>query len=1135
MKNTSLLIVKGSFRRFSISHCLSILLLFCLGHTTTMAQEYFECHTGMIGDTEGLISSGPSCWPQSAPPCEITNLYAPDADFPEHTPIKYVKFVIHIFQNTSDPEIPAPPGNFTSDPEHINVLRSWFHHPTKGINVRLAGLCDPEPKVQGHETPYISDSRMRFLFDGVENQDVFFYNNPTLWAAGWYCDMSGSLYDNLYNTAVTNNPLVTSDPNILNSVHVFLVGTSKRLNCGPNYGGGGYTLMRTSCGRLSNEVGIVSYGNFYRYRFDLTNVPPAPNYTDRPANEDDIPYGGNVMLVEFLHMASVDHPGTNHHLNLNMPLINDECADTPYPDTENNMMQTHLHESLRCALTQCQLGRLHHYFEHLQPDWQRTAENNFAFPAVTKFCTVSQPDIVIPNGANVVWERDRSIRSNIVVEPGGKLTIRCDVGLPKDARITVHPNGELYVDGARLHNNCDNARWDGIVVVGNSNLHQYKTYGVRNQGLLILSNGAVLSGANTAVRNYAPENPGYQSGGVIIADNTVFRNNLIGVDFAPYQNYHFLYGSLQGDLSNFANCSFLADAHFGADYGAFHSMATLRGVTGIGFQACTFANDYPESALSFADEKQYGILAVNSGFKVTGICFTNPLYPCTGYHSSTFKGFAVGIQAGNYGSVKTFSVSNTTFDRNARGIVAYRVDNIYAVNNTFRVGSALPNQNDTPFIGIDVFSSTGYKIEQDTFVNAAILSAGVPSIGVFINHSGSEPNQVYKNVFEGLSYANLSNGINRGSSAIEGLQYQCNQNAMNEFDFVVPEEIGGNIGVAEFQGASNLAAGNTFSTVLPSSDLEMHFLNHAAPLTYFVPPILTNFSMGTITLETGGFNLCPSRLPSGKETGRLSELERQEQVQNFYAGADAGIRGEAAGLLIRDLLIHEDSIQLTAAKTLLTDKGSLDARFSVVDAWLQEGNPAGAQQELSGIPVSINLSGRAQIEYDYFSALKSIQIIALQTGQTDAQMVSSNVIPLKNIAEAGRYYASVQAQILLNDLAGTNYQPDVILPSQGQQNLMTPRPGESAATLLMEQPYSLQVVPNPAIQEAVFHYRLPEGTEQAQIVVTGMDGKILDRISVGGPTGHVRWSTQHLKAGLYIYRLSVNVDTLLTGRLVIIR
>ncbi|MBX2929609.1 MAG: hypothetical protein KF852_17385, partial [Saprospiraceae bacterium] len=735
----------------------------------------------------------------------------------------------------------------------------------------------------------------------------------------------------------------------------------------------------------------------------------------------------------------------------------------------------------------------------------------------------------------VTWDQNDNLLAHVEIQSGGKLTITAEIGMPKDAKITIQPNGELYVNGGRLYNSCEGYRWEGIIVVGNSLFHQHKVYGYRAQGYLSLSNEAIIEGANTAAVNHDRDVPG-TNGGVIIADNATFRNNLTGVNFANYQNSHFITGAPQRDLSIFTNCIFSADGNFGSDFDGFYGMAILRKVNGIRFQACTFTNDYPSEELTYVDEKGYAISAVNAGFQLSGICLSNPLYPCTEYVNSTIRGFAIGITTGLYGSISTFSVSNTNFIQNARGIVAQSVNNIYVVDNTFIVGSSLPHLNEeAPFSGVEIYRSTGYRIEENFFEIADELPTSMQTVGIFIGHTWYESNVVYKNDIRGFNCANLSNGDNRGSNADDGLQYLCNENKGNDFDFSVPDEVSGVVGVAEMQGSSNRAAANIFSGVLSSSDLEMHFQNHGEPLTYFTPPSPTNYSMNSITLEPGLTNTCPTRLPSGREIGRLKTSEREELEDLFQESTNAREKIEAANMLIRDNLINEDSIHFGEIQLWLARKGGLDAYFALVDSWLQLRDTSAAQQVLNDIPSLITLSGRAQIEYDYFTDLKEIQINAIQTGISDSVMAATHLVALKNIAEAGHYYASVQAQVLLNDLANTDYQLDIVLPSPTPQNLTAPRAGNHQAITENGEMVHLQAVPNPVVEETLFHFRLPEGVEQAQIIITSLDGKIVEQIPVYSDTSVIRWQTGNKKPGMYFYALIVGARTMLSGRLVIVK
>lgn len=651
------------------------------------------------------------------------------------------------------------------------------------------------------------------------------------------------------------------------------------------------------------------------------------------------------------------------------------------------------------------------------------------------------------------------------------------------------------------------------------------------KGYLNLANNAILEGAIVAARNYLPHTIN-SSGGVIYADSVTLRNNLIGVDLAPYQNYHFLYGTLQNDLSSFTRCTFVADADFGEDYEDFNSMVDMRGVNGIRFSACHFRNSYPNEELTYAHEKKIGIFSRDATFQVAGICLTNPLYPCELYQLSRFDGFAIGITAGNLNSIKTFSVSNTYFDQNARSIVAQRVDNIYVVNNTFIVGMSLPELNNTPYTGIESIRCTGYRIEENLLEIAGEIPGTAEAAGIVIIHSLNEPNLVYKNDLRGLHCANLANGDNTSMLEQGGLQYICNENKGNAFDFAVKGLPTGTIGIAANQGSSVLSAGNMFSLETVVFGSEADFQNLGEHINYYGPPPLLNYTENTITLLTGDPRSCPSRLPSRGAGGLLTgeEINTMELTINY--GTDTFEIFQAANTLVRHYLMGEDSIQMDSARIWLTRKGSLDAYFATVDYWLQLRDTAAAQQMLDDIPYLISLSGYTQDEYDYFHDLKSLQIAALQTNQSDSLLVATHFYDLKDIADAGLYYASVQAQVLLNDVANAGYRPAVIMPEAEEQNLAAPLPG-GVADAISEVDLYIQTTPNPAVQETVFHYRLPAGTEQAFIVVTTMDGKPIARIPVDAGNGQVRWNTAGRQPGIYFYYLAADSQTLLTGRLVI--
>ncbi|MBX2929748.1 MAG: T9SS type A sorting domain-containing protein, partial [Saprospiraceae bacterium] len=455
-------------------------------------------------------------------------------------------------------------------------------------------------------------------------------------------------------------------------------------------------------------------------------------------------------------------------------------------------------------------------------------------------------------------------------------------------------------------------------------------------------------------------------------------------------------------------------------------------------------------------------------------------------------------------------------------------------NNTFIVGMTLPELNNTPYVGVEAIRCTGYRIEENLLEIAGEIPGTAETAGIVIIHSLNEPNRVYKNDLRGLHCANLANGDNtEGMIEQGGLQYICNENKGNAFDFAVKGLPTGTIGIAANQGSSELSAGNMFSLETVVSGSEADFQNLGAHITYYGPPPLLNYTESTITLMTADANQCPSRLPTRGAGGLLTGEEINVMELTIEYGTDTFEIFQAANALVRHYLMGEDSIQMDSARIWLTRKGSLDAYFATVDYWLQLRDTTAAQQMLDDIPNLISLSGYTQDEYDYFHDLKSIQIAALQSNQSDSLLVATYYYDLKDIADAGLYYASVQAQVLLNDVASAGYRPAVIMPEAGSQNLAAPQPAGGVAGAISEADLHMQATPNPAVQETVFHYRLPAGTEQAFIVVTTMDGKPVARIPVDAGAGQTRWNTESRQPGIYFYYLTANTRTILTGRVVI--
>jgi hypothetical protein len=1124
----------------------------------------------------------PACWPPEGPNpanCDNPLRYAPDPANPEATPIKYIRAVVHVFQKESgDPE------NFTE--AHLGVIKSWFDG-AEGMNHFLGNLC-PSPD---DNSPDILDSRIRIINTGIKDFDVFFHQNNRGWGTSFYdvyscpcgdccsqcddCDgccqncgsyndlalstmetlyVDGGVNGNSWHLSLDSTQIsALSNPEIRNAYHFFITAGKWR-DCDNDdtpdpagtdsynlYPGGFTTTAYLSCENDSTAepTPLAIFAGAYETYKRLT----IPGYDTLSPVEGPLPSSVSAMGVGFIgelyHVMGIDHLGPlrAHFAHSNG---DDGCDDTPW-DSYSNVLGCDFSgaDSTKCALSQCQLGKIHYFFEELNPAIQRFPEGGGPHVPVGDGsynmignCDINEPDIVINAGENRVWDFGHSIRSNVVVKSGGKLTIRCDVGFPEDASIIVEEKGQLVVSGARLYNNCDGEHWQGIIVKGDPNLTQ--DYDITNltyyQGKVKLQAGTIIEEAKTGVSSVG--------GGIVSATSTEFLNCLNrGVEIRNYQNWKINTGLPKGNASSFSNCKFVADNNYSGTMASdFYEMVLLRKVDGINIEGCAFENTAPAS---LQNERKFGINASNAGFTVGQLCTT---IPCIGGTPGGFSGFDRAIYVDNSVGLRNFGVSNCSFNDNVVGIEAFHVRGAFIASNNFEVGCALDFTIPQPQSvksnrGILLYDCTGYQVEDNT-CNKFSLGAVNP-IGILVNASGYEPNQIYRNHLRHfLDIGNLSNGLNKNpnDNLNKGLQYFCNDNFNNlKHDIAVGKE-NGPAGIRKNQGSSTNSAGNLFSPVYPSAGQTLHINNSVGQINYFYVNALNQEPTKIIPAQvnkvlTFSVNNCPSTLPNGFN-GTLDPNEQQQHEQDFSNTSNGPEkRALAADALFRHYLLDTVTTNLAAVRAILTQRGDLISHFGVVDAWLQENNSTEAQTALNAIPTQFTLTGEDLVEYNHFNSLKSLQIAAMLNGTSDELLVANNLSTITQIAEAGTYYAASQAKSLLNSVNGFTYTPSVYLPEEPQLMVAPPQGG----SLGQMEPASVEAQPNPAKQHTVFRYCLPEGMEHGRISVTDLSGREVASFEVTSDAGSIEWSNIGLKEGIYFYSLETGKSMASTKRLVLMR
>lgn len=741
----------------------------------------------------------PTCWPAQdsalTSSCDKSFNFAPDPDFPEHTPVRYLKTILHIFQAAP----PSGPRNFTE--ADIDILRSWFSG-DGGANYVLSNLCDDPTDY----SPHIPDSRFRLANTGTIGVDVFFYQDNEAWGYGTLgCSDSirvklgindtlpvpstfnhlSSSYNKARSLALNNNAIASDE-----AFHVLITGGTwidMNSDSVPDDSdcywpcGGGSTTDMGSCAAPGDPLVAAIAGAYNIYQATITpgDQTCEADVADSSIYQDQVAAIGRGLLGEIFHVMSVDHlsPLQAHR---SQPFV-DGCADTPHR-TDYNLLDCNFAE--RCALTECQIGRIHRFFYEQYGSFllERFPDGNGGFTNQT-ICTSTEPTIIIPSGADVVWQGPKILRSGIVVEDGGKLTIKCEVRLPTDAKIEVEEGGALVIDGGHLYPKCEDTPWRGITLSGDGGpfVAGQSTY-------LRINPGSIIEAA---------ENPIINNSATVLAFGALI-SNCGTVALHDHEN---------DPLTRFINCDFIRDSDYAllaSPTENWDNQMLIDNFSRPQITGCTF------NTISHPGNKSNGVGIAHIGGRFT-------------LSSSLIEGYRVGVNGNTLleNTAGRFTIQQCTLRNNAMAIVSDGVNNIDIRENLIEgIGNYYNGYEE----GIVLSDCTGFEVQDNEFEG---LAGATDTWGILVKNSGSESNDIERNTFTNLHVANQAELLNHSFDPFFGLQYSCNTNTSNTTnDYLVMDD-----GIASFQGAPTLPAGNTFSGI--SSAGGDFFNDSANGITYF--------------------------------------------------------------------------------------------------------------------------------------------------------------------------------------------------------------------------------------------------------------------------------------------------------------
>ncbi len=378
-------------------------------------------------------------------PCRDPMNYVPDPDHLDHFPIKYIKVNFHIIRDNEGK------GNFSEveGTKYMNQLL-WSAQGSLKKNRKMNLPV-------GNDTPVLP---LRYTYKltpdpSIPGDDgIYFHNDDD----HYYVNIKGKNRNN-YDKKVFEKYGIQKGKVlnvIVQDIHLDSIGSK--------------TFKASSNG--------IAFSTWVK-----------GGYWYHTANYTEIVDGKKTYPLKWIPPKNLNHE-IGHVFSLKHSWRRDGCDDTPMHENcwsatgkppcevaSNNVMD---YNPYRSAYTPCQIGNV------LMTASRNPTKRNLL---IKRWCKLRE-NKTIRISEDIEWNACKELEGHIIIEKGGKLTIRCKVALPAGARIEVQPGGELLLDGAEIYNDCGE-KWEGIKVITEGDLSGKVNY-YRASKILNSKNAVVM-------------------------------------------------------------------------------------------------------------------------------------------------------------------------------------------------------------------------------------------------------------------------------------------------------------------------------------------------------------------------------------------------------------------------------------------------------------------------------------------------------------------------------------------------------------------------------------------------------------------------------------------------------------------